>query len=532
MTQFKLIIPESNCWPLNWIKIDTNGIVVIVGGNGTGKTRYGAKLDIRVARRAHRISAHRALQMPEYCQPISFKQATSEILYGRIDSEVRHKAVHRWKSKPNTLLIKDYDVLMKYLFSEDWKESFTYKKRSEECREKISPPITKLDSVKRIWESILPYRKLDIHVGKIMASIANKKSTYPGAEMSDGERVVFYLIGQALAAPQDGIIIVDEPELHLHKAIQAKLWDNIEAERPDCLFVYLTHDIDFASTRRGAKKLCFRNYDGKSWDWYEIPPDSELPEEELLGIVGSRKPVLFIEGDRSSLDYNIYRNVYPYYTVVPCGGCKDVIHSTTAFSAIKDVHRLDCIGIVDRDFKTESDIEYLAKRNVFTLPFAEIENLLSSEKVIEVMSNRYERKFDEVIEEIKNELFEILSNSKERVVSDIVGYLVEEKLKKFDRKKIGIDELKNSLKKIISETDVDGIYSEKLLEINRIIQDKDYSAALKIFSNKGIMSIVAKVLKQKKQEYEDFLVRIISSNNNKDLVDAIREIVALPNDFT
>ena len=80
---------------------------------------------------------------------------------------------------------------------------------------------------------------------------AEKKPNEPynAAEMSDGERVIFYLIGECLAAPDDAVIVIDEPEMHLHKSIQSDLWDAIEAERPDCLFVYLTHDVDFAASR-------------------------------------------------------------------------------------------------------------------------------------------------------------------------------------------------------------------------------------------------------------------------------------------
>lgn len=72
--------------------------------------------------------------------------------------------------------------------------------------------------------------------------------------MSDGERVIFYLIGQCLAAPENGIIVIDEPELHLHKSIQIPLWSEIEKLRNDCLFVYLTHDVDFASAKENSKK--------------------------------------------------------------------------------------------------------------------------------------------------------------------------------------------------------------------------------------------------------------------------------------
>jgi len=99
---------------------------------------------------------------------------------------------------------------------------------------------------------------------------------YNSSEMSDGERVIFYLIGQCLAAPKDGIIVIDEPELHLHKSVQAPLWDAIEKLRQDCLFVYLTHDVDFAAAKEAAKTIWLKSFDGQKWDWELINEDENL----------------------------------------------------------------------------------------------------------------------------------------------------------------------------------------------------------------------------------------------------------------
>ncbi|MEP0944835.1 MAG: AAA family ATPase [Rhizobiaceae bacterium] len=54
---------------------------------------------------------------------------------------------------------------------------------------------------------------------------------YSAADMSDGERVVFYLIAQALLEKPDSLLIFDEPELHINRSILAKLWDEIEGAR-------------------------------------------------------------------------------------------------------------------------------------------------------------------------------------------------------------------------------------------------------------------------------------------------------------
>ena len=118
---------------------------------------------------------------------------------------------------------------------------------------------------------------------------------------------------------QKTVFFVDEPELHLHRAIQARLWDAVEAARPDCTIVYITHDLGFAASRNGATKVWLREYTNDKRDWEEVPESDAFPESLLLEVMGSRRPVLFVEGDHSSLDYFIYGKVFPEHTVVPCG---------------------------------------------------------------------------------------------------------------------------------------------------------------------------------------------------------------------
>jgi predicted ATP-dependent endonuclease of OLD family len=73
--------------------------------------------------------------------------------------------------------------------------------------------------------------------------------------MSDGEKVGLYLISQILLAEKNCILIIDEPELHLHKALMARLWNKLEEYRNDCFFIYITHDLDFAVSKSFNKLI-------------------------------------------------------------------------------------------------------------------------------------------------------------------------------------------------------------------------------------------------------------------------------------
>src|SRR5262249_12791097 len=155
-------------------------------------------------------------------------------------------------------LLNDFEFALAWLFAEHAKTAIDFRERYK--ADPGSPhPVnqSKLEVAQRIWRAAMPQRELLVEDNKVSARIAGA-DPYPGGEMSDGERVALYLISQCLAAPAGSVIVIDEPELHLHQAIQARLWDQIEAARRDCVFVYITHDLGFAGSRATARKVWVR----------------------------------------------------------------------------------------------------------------------------------------------------------------------------------------------------------------------------------------------------------------------------------
>ena len=113
---------------------------------------------------------------------------------------------------------------------------------------------------------------------------------------------------------------------------------------------YLTHDIDFATARQEGQRVWIRAYDAdvRLWDYALIERDESLPDELYMEVLGSRKPILFIEGtDTNSIDSKLYPFIFPDYLVKPMVGCQKVIETTKAFGQLKDFHMLDGRGIVD-----------------------------------------------------------------------------------------------------------------------------------------------------------------------------------------
>jgi hypothetical protein len=166
ISKFHLIMPSSLSHPDTVPRIESDGVIVIIGANGAGKSRLGAWLDINSDEhrdKVHRISAQKSLTMSPSYNPSTSKRARSILLYGNEQGKPAHKAGGKWSGKPSTAMLDDIQWLMTYLISEEFEESTKYKKAAQETDSRVVPPQTKLDKVKKIWEEVLPHRKLLIN---------------------------------------------------------------------------------------------------------------------------------------------------------------------------------------------------------------------------------------------------------------------------------------------------------------------------------------------------------------------------------
>jgi ABC transporter, ATP-binding protein-related protein len=514
---------------------------IIIGANGSGKTRLAVYLEEQLGEKAHRIAAHRALSLNPNIEKISEAKAKQGLFYGNPEwaKDISQRKSARWNNKSSTYLLNDFDRLLQYLFAQQNNlavENHQKSKRGEE----ITNSETKLDILQEVWERLLPTKKLRITADDIrVSSIGIESADYSASEMSDGERAVFYILGQVLSANEDSILIFDEPELHIHKSIISNLWDEIEKLRPDCSFLMITHDIEFAATRI-AKKYVIRNYySDPAWDISEIP-DSELDEQTITLILGSRKPILFVEGEKTSLDMEIYRLCYPEWTVIPKGACKDVIQAVSSLRKLNEdmpILNIKCAGIVDRDTRDNSQIQKLEGEGIKVLLCSEIENIFSRSSVA------YE------ILKIEDFTDDELTNKQEQFKTELLDYIQDklsgDKLEKFVVKRIhrridtylkNIDlsdtQNSNDMKdKLISElsaltnSKINEWISEMKNEIQKCIDHQDIDGLLEIYEDKGLLAKTASILRDaRKSDFENWLMRKLKVPNNR-LLQAIKSVL-------
>lgn len=521
------------------LTLETGKTTIIIGANGSGKTRLAVFLEEQLGEKAHRIAAHRALILKSDLEKITEEKAKNALMYGLDSGHIENRAGWRWDGNANIALLNDFGKLLQYLFAEQNNISVKY---YQNCLNNNPVEIkkSKLYKLKELWEILLPHKILHITGDNIFVStVTESTSKYLASEMSDGERAVFYILGQVLSANEGSILIFDEPELHIHKSIISNLWDEIEKLRPDCSFLMITHDIEFAATRV-AKKYVIRNYyPAPAWDISEIP-DSELDEQMITLILGSRKPILFVEGEKTSLDMETYRLCYPEWTVIPKGACKDVIQAVSSLRKLNEdmpILNIKCAGIVDRDTRDSSQIQELEEQGIKVLPCSEIENIFSlssvAHKVLEIegfagdeLINKKEQFKASLLDYIKKEL----SDDK---LEEFVVKRIHRRIDNF-LKKIDLSDVQNSNKmkdKLISElsnltnSKINEWISEMRNEIQACINNEDIDGLLCVYENKGLLAKTASILAgTSKSNFKDWLMRQMRSTNNS-LLQVIKSIL-------
>jgi hypothetical protein len=522
----QIMLPPSGKYPSGQQITLNDRVLVVIGANGSGKTRFGAWLDSQDAVRHHRVSAHRSLSFPERVQPMDVKEAGARLFQGNTNEGNigHHKQHHRWQNNPVIALLNDFEPLVTYMVSESFAVSDLYRVAMKAKTEYTTPPTTVLDMVKLVWETVLPTRELVITGSRIEARNRRDQKAYHAKELSDGERGIFYLIGEALTVPQNGVFIVDEPELHLHRAIQARLWDAVESARPDCTFVYITHDLGFAASRKDATKIWLREYADGKWDWEQVPETDTFPETMLLEVMGSRQPILFVEGEKSSLDYFIYGKIFPDFCIMPCGSCENAIHSNASFAKLANLHHNTCQALIDNDGRSETDITMLDGLGVKVLPVALVENLFLLDSVLRIAAQKLALDPIKIIPATQSRVFDIFSKNRVRIISNLTRQEIETKLRLFGTGEDGSEALTTAFTNAYANIDPGSIYRRWEAEVARTLAKQDYTAALRYYKIKGLSAEAGVVFGLK---YQEQVMRWLRSNEADAFIVALRS--AVPN---
>ncbi len=487
---------------------DSSRQMIIIGANGAGKSRFTEHLISSLEGKAFRLSALRAL----------YDSRNQSTLEGSIDR------LYADTVKSSAFMRDDIESELERsiaLLVHDEMTSHIARKLTTGNESNQQP--SKMDTAIRLWQEIFPENSILMEDNQLMFSRFVDSEKYNPMKLSDGEKAVLYYIVAILFAMENAIVFIEDPDIFLHPSIVESVWNNIEELRPDCTYVYTTHNLYFAATRHDNSVVWVKSYDAKSvtWDYDIIPPSDALSDDIYSALIGSRKPVLFIEGDEShSIDSKLYPLIFTEYQVKPLGSCDKVIEATRSFNELKAFHHLNAYGIVDRDRRSDNEVRYLREKKVHVPNVAEIENILMLEEVITAVARRCNKNPAQVLNSVKNSIIEEFSKEYKQQALMHTRHRVKRLVTvRIDQKFPDIDSLENHLRNLVDELHPHPrtTYNNLCQEFKQYVTQRRYRDILRVYNRKSMIS--ASLLLQMCQikgglkGYSNKVIKILRSNS-------------------
>ena len=493
-------------------KIDST--TVIIGANGAGKTslinelrKNNSKIN---SNEMYVLPAQKLLCFATHIQDrnvvdedsyitefnnISLKYETIDLYLNQIDANFSNTF-----TKLITLLVKDYTNIV-----------------TRRSRKEKDLPLTLWDRVEQIWNKIFPEIIFELEPDDRVVKVEKNGSKYSINGLSDGERCVLFYIGNVLLAPENSYIIVDEPETFLNAAVYNELWDLLISERPDCQFIFASHNMDFVQSRTNATYIWCKNFEAPyDLDYQVLEESQEIPLPLLNEVSGAKKPILFCEGTKNSLDYQIYSKLFSEFCFVkPVQGHKQVIQYTKAYNKLKESYGNEAYGIIDYDWMDEARIQNYKKKNIFVLPFNEIEMFLVDEVIVKSVLGSDEQDKEQKLNEYQKAIKSYCVENKDKIISIALK-------KKLDEFMEGNLIKNNEPTEDDAQTFLDSLSKEfdltvTLENITKIVEDSiassDFSKSLKICNLKNEI-IESKEIKEIISNFKEKALSSIAMNND------------------
>lgn len=488
-----------------------NATTVIIGANGAGKSSLINELRKNSIDEMYVLPAQKLLYFvsnmhnrngiikEKYIQDLK----KVNIKYDTIDlypTDIANDFSNTF-TKLITLLVKDYTNIV------------TRRSRNEK-----DLPLTLWDRVEQIWNQIFPEIIFELEPDDRVVKVEKNGSKYSINGLSDGERCILFYIGNVLLAPENSYIIVDEPETFLNAAVYNELWDLLISERPDCQFIFASHNMDFVQSRTNATYIWCKKFEAPyDLDYQVLEETQEMPLSLLTEVSGTKKPILFCEGTKTSIDYQIYSKLFSDFCFVkPVQGHKQVIQHTKAYNNLQHLHGNTAYGIIDNDWMNESSIQEQKEQNIFVLPFNEVEMILVDEAVVKSClhfdddkekQQKFENLQQSIIESCKEKKDKIISIALKKKLDEFMeGHLIETREPTEDEARTFLENLSEKFDITVTLENITKIVEDSIASLDFLTILKICNLKKEIIDYRGNTEVVP--------NFKDKALRRIALDNN------------------
>lgn len=440
-SKYNFDIPLCNSDALK-IPLKEGSVVFVLGANGVGKSTLMTRVYGDNSNHSMRILAHRQTWFTDNSSAISSNEKNNN------DNNIRSTDANldsRWCDHRATDRLKN--TLFNLTNSENLRARKIVNELSNNNKIKANSLLGRKSAIEEINE-LLALSNIPIIItlndkDEFLASKQNSQF-YSIAELSDGERNALLICADVLTVESDQLIILDEPERHLHRSIISPLLTALFNKRRDCVFVVSTHDVHLPIDNPDCSVVLVReckwNHSDKKWMhnavecWKAdfISDVSKVPNDVKQSILGSKQKVLFVEGKPSSLDKQFYQLIYPELSVIDKDGCKAVVDSVKGIRGVDGLIWVKSYGLIDTDDRTEEQVQSLLEDGIATTKAYSVESLYYriemvrkvAEKYAQLISedgdNLYEAAISKIIEDFEDRKNHFTARLCEKQVREVV----------------------------------------------------------------------------------------------------------------
>src|SRR3989338_10381281 len=247
------------------------------------------------------------------------------------------------------------------------------------------------------------------------------------SQLSSGEKEVVILTFDILTQnPSDCIILIDEPEVHLHPELAFRLIKVLKSIGERNQFFLFTHSPDIIgnSLDSGVHFIRPKSRITKGNQVVRIDEDNlegfkNIPNiRETIGMVSVGKKLLFVEGKNTSIDRDVFATIAKAaktdVAIIPSDSCSNINNmSLICETFAKGVFGIELFMVRDRDGLTDEQIQTFTEKSkgkLNVLPYYHIENFFLAPKAIEIVAKRILLEKAPSLQEITDKLIGFAKN--------------------------------------------------------------------------------------------------------------------------
>jgi len=498
------------------IDLYPGSVTLIVGPNGVGKSALLQDIyRLLPSNLASYYPGHRQITFSHGWENMQMSLSDLDTnLFSSFDSFNRYKSV--WPEEQFKSVLRRLQN-SEAAYNQEMLERMRHGANTELTLALRQSPMQLLNSIFQTARMPVRFKITDLGL-----TVTRDGAEYGVDRLSDGERASLFIASAVVNRTDNGVIIIDEPERHLHPSISAPLISSAVRSRPDISYVFASHDLNLIETLEVDNFLYIRNSqlitdrpERRIYDFRHVGTLDQVSPDLKRDILGVRDKVLFVEGEVTSLDSPLYSACYPGWKVAPRGGHDKVQEAVKALNSNAELHWMEVVGIIDGDGRDADEIQKLREGKIITLSVPTVENLYFLPQVVEevckTMTEAHGGDYQELYAAADASVSQILNSDAVEIVARRATWLINRKL---SEQKTSVDLVREGNIPLVT-VDLAAIKSQVQLELDQYIAGAPtLQSLLRLpIKNTGIPGRIAGAIGLKLKKYKQTVLHQIEINS-------------------